>query len=463
MLGLCSATVSKHASHDEGRAWERWGLIRGRWDGSFPPPTSERCTMVADRRTDGRAVRNAGLLLAFLLTAGSPHCLSAQDYRAQALRILRTVPLVDGHNDIPDAIRERGGLDSVDFGVLQPKLMTDIPKLRAGAVGAQFWAAYVPVATLHGGEHPAVYALEQIDLVHRLCRKYRQTLAPAETVADVERNFTAVRGSLSGSKVSCLIGIEGGHAIENSLGALRMFYRLGVRYMTLTHWETIDWADAATDSAKHGGLTPFGEEVVREMNRVGMLVDLAHGSDATMVEAIRVSPAPVLFSHSSARALCDHVRNVPDSILRMVKANGGVVMVNFYPTFVSEAVRAYGDSVTARSRALRAAGVDSAAIADSVKGWDARAPKATLSQVADHIAHVRDVAGGDHVGVGSDFDGITTVPVGLEDVSKFPDLLAELLRRGWSEQDVRKVAGLNVLRVLRAAERVSTEMRQGHH
>ena len=399
-----------------------------------------------------RVIWKVAVGLAFLLTAAPPDRLSAQDYRAQALRILRTVPLVDGHNDIPDAIRERGGLDSVDFGVLQPKLMTDIPKLRAGAVGVQFWAAYVPVTTLHGGEHPAVYALEQIDLVHRLCRKYRQTLAPAETVADVERNFTAVRGSLSGSKVSCLIGIEGGHAIENSLGALRMFYRLGVRYMTLTHWETIDWADAATDSAKHGGLTPFGEEVVREMNRVGMLVDLSHVSDATMVDAIRVSRAPVFYSHSSARALCNHVRNVPDSILKMVRANGGVVMVNFNPGFVSEAVRVYEDSMARRARALRAAGVDTTAVADSLKGWAARGPKATLSQVADHIEHIRDVAGVDAVGLGSDFDGITEVPVGLEDVSKFPDLLAELLRRGWSEQDIRKVAGLNALRVLRAAE-----------
>ena len=412
------------------------------------------------------------LILFVFLSAGPPVRLSAQDYRAQALRILRTVPLIDGHNDIPDAIRERGGLDSVDFGVLQPKLMTDIPKLRAGAVGAQFWAAYVPVTTLHGGEHPAVYALEQIDLVHRLCRKYGLTLAPAETVADVERNFKAERGSLSGlnferprathdSKISCLIGIEGGHAIENSLGALRMFYRLGVRYMTLTHWETIDWADAATDSAKHGGLTPFGEEVVREMNRLGMLVDLSHVSDATMVGAIRVSRAPVFYSHSSARALCNHVRNVPDSILKMVRANGGVVMVNFNPGFVSEAVRVHEDSMARRARALRAAGVDTTAVADSLKGWAARGPKATLAQVADHIEHIRDVAGVDAVGLGSDFDGITEVPVGLEDVSKFPDLLAELLRRGWSEQDVRKVAGLNALRVMRAAERVAGETGKG--
>src|SRR5881409_1158370 len=395
-----------------------------------------------------RVIWKVAVGLAFLLTAGAPHRLSAQDYRAQAPRILRTVPLIDGHNDIPDAIRERGGLDSVDFAVLQPKLMTDIPRLRTGAVGAQYWAAYVPVTTLHGGEHPAVYALEQIDLVHRLCRKYPLALAMALTAADVERNFAA-------GKVSCLIGIEGGHAIESSLGALRMFYRLGVRYMTLTHWETIDWADAATDSAKHGGLTPFGEEVVREMNRLGMLVDLSHVSDATMVDAIRVSRAPVFYSHSSARALCNHVRNVPDSILKMVRANGGVVMVNFNPGFVSEAVRVYEDSMTARARVLRVAGVDTAVVADSTRAWEARAPKATLVQVANHIEHIRDVAGVDAVGLGSDFDGITSVPVGLEDVSKFPDLIAELLRRGWTEQDVKKVAGLNALRVLRAAEQVA--------
>src|SRR5438876_5709053 len=373
--------------------------------------------------------------------------------RDSAVRILRTVPLTDGHNDIPDAIREHGGLDSVNFAVPQPKLMTDIPRLRAGAVGAQFWAAYVPVTTLHGGEHPGVYALEQIDLIHRLCGKYPQTFAIALTAAQVQANFA--RG-----RISCLIGIEGGHAIENSLGALRMFYALGVRYMTLTHWETIDWADAATDSAKHGGLTPFGEDVVREVNRLGMLVDLAHVSDGTMSAALRVSRAPVIFSHSSARALCHHVRNVPDSILKMVQANGGVVMVNFNPGFVSEAVRLFEDSVQARGRALRTTGVDSTAIADSVKAWLHHAPRATLQQVADHIEHIRAVAGVDHVGLGSDFDGITSVPLGLEDASKFPDLIAELLRRGWSEQDVKKVAGVNALRVLGAAERVAAEMQR---
>ena len=378
---------------------------------------------------------------------------AAPDYRAQAIQILRTVPLIDGHNDIPDAIRGRGGVDSVDFSATQLGLMTDIPKLRAGHVAAQFWAAYVPVTTMHEGEHPAVYALEQIDLVHRLCARYPRDLAMATTAADVERNFKA-------GKISCLIGIEGGHAIESSLGALRMFYALGTRYMTLTHWETTDWADAATDSAKHGGLTPFGEQVVLEMNRLGMLVDLSHVSDGTMMDALRVSKAPVMFSHSSARSLSNHVRNVPDSILKLVTANGGVVMVNFNPGFVSETVRLYEDSMAARDKALQAAHVDSAARADSAKRWAKQAPQATLSQVADHIEHIRDVAGIDHVGLGSDFDGITSVPTGLENVTKFPDLVAELLRRGWKVEDVKKVVGLNALRVLRDAERVSRQMKR---
>jgi len=391
------------------------------------------------------------LLLIALAVLPSVGGISAQDYRGQALRILRTTPLIDGHNDIPDAIRERGGLDAVDFSVLQQRLMTDIPKLRAGGVGAQFWAAYVPVTTIHEGTHPAVYALEQIDLSHRLCARYPGTFAEARTAADIERNFKA-------RKISCLVGIEGGHAIENSLGTLRMFAELGVRYMTLTHWETLDWADAATDSAKHDGLTAFGEQVIFEMNRVGMLVDLSHVSDATMMDALRVSRAPVFYSHSSARALANHVRNVPDSILRIVGQKNGVVMVNFNPGFVSEAFRVYADSVGAWARALRATGADSATRADSIKAWYARGPKATLKQAADHIEHIRDVAGVDHVGLGSDFDGISDVPVGLEDVSKFPDLVAELLRRGWSEADVRKVVGLNALRVLRDAERVSAQM-----
>src|SRR5436309_9692150 len=377
--------------------------------------------------------------LACVLVVATSAQLSAQDYRAQAVRILRTVPLIDGHNDIPDALRERGGPDSVNVAVSQPKLMTDIPRLRSGHVGGQFWAAYVPSSTIDSGQHSAVYALEQIDLVHRLCARNPRSMAMAYTAADVERNFAA-------GKVSCLIGIEGGHAIENSLGALRMFYKLGTRYMTLTHWRSLDWATASTDTARRG-LSAFGRQVVLEMNRVGMLVDLSHVNDQTMSDAIHTSRAPVIFSHSSARALANHARDVPDSILKLVAGNRGVVMVNFNPGFVSEAVRTYEDSMTAWSRALREAGADSATRTDSMRAWEARAPHATLAQAADHIEHIRQVAGIDCVGIGSDFDGITEVPVGLEDVSKFPDLIAELLRRGWTEADVKKVAGLNTLRV----------------
>ena len=390
--------------------------------------------------------------LACVLAVATSAPLAAQDYRAQAVRILGTVPLIDGHNDIPDAIRGRGGLDSVNFAVSQPKLMTDIPRLRSGHVGGQFWAAYVPVTTMDSGPHPAVYALEQIDLIHRLCAKNPRSMAMAYTAADVQRNFTA-------RKVSCLIGIEGGHAIENSLGALRMFYDLGTRYITLTHWRSLDWAVASTDTA-HRGLSAFGKQVVLEMNRLGMLVDLSHVNDETMSDALHTSRAPVIFSHSSARALTNHARDVPDSILKLVADNRGVVMVNFNPGFVSEAVRVHSDSVSARLDALRAAGADSATRAESLKAWNARAPHATVQQVADHIEHIRQVAGVDCVGIGSDFDGIDEVPVGLEDVSKFPDLIAELLRRGWSELDVKKVAGLNTLRVLREAERVAALMRR---
>ena len=390
-----------------------------------------------------------------VLAVQPPDRLAAQDHLATARRILRTTPLVDGHNDLPFAARERGGLDSLDLTRGEPELHTDIPRLRAGGVGAQFWAAYVPVSSMDPADPdfgPATYALEQIDVVHRLCHRHAAVLAPAVTAADVERNFAA-------GKISCLIGIEGGHAIENSLGALRMFYRLGVRYMTLTHWRTLEWVDAATDTARHGGLTAFGEDVVREMNRLGMLVDLSHVSDATMLDALRVTRAPVMYSHSSARAIAGHVRNVPDSILRLLPANGGVVMVAFVPAFISEEVRLSDERRNARVDSLRAAGVDSLAIRDSLQVWAVDAPRATLSQVADHIEHVRRVAGVDHVGLGSDFDGISTVPVGLEDVATFPYLIAELLRRGWREDEVRKVVGLNALRVMREVERVAREMR----
>jgi len=394
-----------------------------------------------------------GLLVALLLASPSDgQTVRPSDaYRSRAVSILKTVPLIDGHNDIPDAIHGLGGLDSVNFAVSQPKLMTDVPRLRAGGVGGQFWAAYVPVTTMDSGPHPAVYALEQIDLVRRLCARNSANMAMAYTAADIERNFAA-------GKISCLIGIEGGHAIENSLGALRMFYSLGTRYMTLTHWRSLDWATASTDTSRRG-LSAFGKQVVLEMNRLGMLVDLSHVNDQTMSDALHTSKAPVIFSHSSARALSDHARNVPDSILKLVAVNRGVVMVNFNPGFVSEAVRVSDESISARMDALQKAGADSATRADSLKKWQAAAPRATLAQIADHVEYIRKIAGVDCVGIGSDFDGITEVPLGMEDVSKFPDLIAELLRRGWTEADVKKVAGLNILRVMREAERVAREMR----
>src|SRR6266513_4922209 len=263
----------------------------------------------AVRRLGGLTVSGVGVMV--FLTVQPSNRLTAQDYRAEALRILRTVPLIDGHNDLADAIRERGGVDSVNLAVSQPKLMTDIARLRTGRVGGQFWAAYVPVTTMDSGPHPAVYALEQIDLIRRLCSKHPAAMVMATAAAQVERNFAA-------GKISCLIGIEGGHAIENSLGALRMFSRLGVRYMTLTHWRTLDWAVASTDDSTHRGLSDFGRHVVLEMNRLGMLVDLSHVNDQTMSDALHTSRAPVIFSHSSARALTNHARDVPDSILKLV-------------------------------------------------------------------------------------------------------------------------------------------------
>ncbi|HEY5545101.1 MAG TPA: dipeptidase, partial [Gemmatimonadaceae bacterium] len=319
----------------------------------------------------------------------------------------------------------------------------------------QFWSVYVPGDWRDSGF--ARVQLEQIDIARRVIAKYPDVLQPALTAQDVWTAHAAGR-------IGSLLGAEGGHVIENSLGTLRAYYDFGVRYMTLTHNVTLDWADAAADSARHGGLTRFGEEVVREMNRLGMLVDLSHVSPATMSDALNVTEAPVIFSHSSARALTDVPRNVPDSILARLKANGGVVMVTFVPGFVSQKI---ADRSRLRdvqlAEALRRAPRDSTAVARAMAQWDAAnpAPKATLADVADHIDHVRKVAGVDHVGIGSDFDGTdNNLPVGLEDVSTFPALLAELSRRGWSEEDLRKLAGENVLRALTQTERVAARLRR---
>jgi len=381
-------------------------------------------------------------------------------YLARAKRILSQTPLIDGHNDLPWRIREdslaRGNVDTYDLRKHTPG-HTDLDRLKKGMVGAQFWSVYTPGEYRDSGY--ARVQLEQIDIARRFIAKYPDRLALALSAEDIKRDFKQ-------GKIGSLLGLEGGHAIENSLGALRAYYDLGVRYMTLTHNVTLDWADAALDSAKHKGLTPFGDSVVREMNRLGMLVDLSHVSPGTMSAALNVSQAPVIFSHSGARALVDVPRNVPDSILRRVTTNGGIVMVPFVTGFVSPAVLLYDQSTRPVMKDMQAKyGNDTAAITREINQWRAAhpEPRATLSQVADQIDYVRKVAGVDHVGIGSDFDGITEVVQGLEDVSTFPALFAELARRGWTDNDLRKLAGENLLRVFGQAEAVAKRMqREGH-
>jgi membrane dipeptidase len=374
--------------------------------------------------------------------------------RAKALHA--KVPLVDGHNDYPWALREK--VPSLDLAALdirgpQPATMTDIPRLRAGGVGAQFWSVYVPAASQ--GKNAVRLTLEQIDIVHRMVQRYPDTFEMARTSSDVERIHRA-------GKIASLIGVEGGHSIDSSLGVLRTLHALGAGYMTLTHTSNVPWADSATDTPLNGGLNAFGESVVTEMNRLGMLVDLSHVSPDTMADAIRVSRAPVIFSHSNARAISDVPRNVPDDVLRQLAANGGVIMVTFVPSFVSpEGGPAY-QATLVEMRRLEQAYPDDAD--ERKKGLDAYVkahpgPKATLPMVADHIDHIRAVAGIDHIGIGGDLDGIEAVVEGLEDVSKYPALSAELLRRGYSEKDVAKILGGNVLRVMRRAEQIALEMR----
>jgi membrane dipeptidase len=372
--------------------------------------------------------------------------------RARALH--KQSPLIDGHNDYPWALREnaQSDLDKLDISAAQPSIMTDIPRLKAGGVGGQFWSVYVP----SDSPAPVAATLEQIDIVHRMMRKYPDAFELALTADDVERVFKK-------GKIASLIGMEGGHSIDSSLGALRMFYRLGARYMTLTHSRNTPWADAATDSPAHGGLTPFGEAVVREMNWLGMLVDLSHVSPDTMADAIGVSAAPVIFSHSSARAVADVPRNVPDNILQMVSKNGGVVMITFVPGFLSATVAAWGRQQTAEQNRLKEQYAnDPAALKAAVDAWTKAnpAPKATVADAADHIDHVKKVAGVDHIGIGGDYDGISSVPVGLEDVSTYPALTAELLRRGYTEDDLKKILGRNVLRVMREAEKAAARLQK---
>jgi membrane dipeptidase len=397
------------------------------------------------------------LTCVLLVPVGVAAQTSADANLARARRILRTTPLVDGHNDLAWRIREDKAaprdVEAYDLRRAMPG-HTDLARMKEGMVGAQFWSVYIPGEARDSGY--ARLQLEEIDIARHFIAKYPDRLALATHASDIRKDFAE-------GKVASFLGMEGGHAIENSLGALRAYYDLGVRYMTLTHNVTLDWADAALDTAKHGGLTPFGKEVVHEMNRLGMLVDLAHVSPGTMSAALDASAAPVIFSHSGARALVDHPRNVPDSILARLPKNGGIVMVPFVNSFVSPKVRAreVAEEAAAKEAASKFPN-DSAAVRREMDAWRGAHPPAlaSISDVADQIEHVRDIAGIDHVGIGSDFDGFDEVIPGLENVSKFPYLLAELARRGWSDADLRKLAGENFIRVFTQAEQVAARLQK---
>src|ERR1700728_4645000 len=364
--------------------------------------------------------------------------------------LLTRRPILDGHNDLPWTLRvaDDVDLDTTDLDHPVATIQTDWPRMAAGGVGAQFWSVYVS-ADLEG-ETAVTTTLEQIDLVHELIRRYPGTLELALTADDVERIIAA-------GKVASLIGAEGGHSIGSSLRTLRALYALGVRYMTLTHNRSLPWADSATDDPISGGLSPFGREVVREMQRLGMLVDLSHVSPDTMRDALDTAEGPVIFSHSSALAICDHPRNVPDNILARLPGNGGTCMVNFVPMFISQACR---DWMRDFSEDRKRRGLDDKNVAGRGQvlaeraAWEVEHPKprVTLAEVADHIEHVREVAGVDHVGIGSDFDGVDWLPEGLEDVSTYPALIAELQRRGWSDTDCGKLASRNIVRTIHDAE-----------
>jgi membrane dipeptidase len=401
------------------------------------------------------------LLLASALTLMSTTATAQSippQVRARIDRILKATPLIDGHNDIAEQLAEnyKRNIQGLASGTDQRQphpLMTDMARLHQGRVGGQFWSVYINGEVT--GDAAIRETIEQIDIVRRMIEAYPRDLELARTADDV------VRIHKSG-KVASMIGVEGGRQIGGSLAALRQYYNLGARYMTLTHNQTTEWADSATDEPKYDGLSPFGVQVVHEMNRIGMLVDLSHVSPATMKDAIAASKAPVVFSHSSARALNDHPRNVPDDVLRLLPANGGVVMVNFVPSFISQAAWQWGANRSAEEARLKALHRASKADVEAgLKAWDAAhpAPTVTVKEVADHIEHVAKVAGYDHVGIGGDFDGIDSTPTDLRGVQDYPNLFAELIRRGWSDANLAKLAGGNVLRVLRRAEAVAASMK----
>jgi len=366
---------------------------------------------------------------------------------------LERIAVIDGHNDLAWAHRQLAGYDlqALDISRPQPQLHTDWPRLRQGGVGGQFWSVYVP-ADLAGND--AVRAtLEQIDFIHRLVERYPDTLELTGTAAEAE-------AAMAGGRVASFLGAEGGHSIAESLPVLRMFYRLGVRYLTLTHNRNVSWADSATDQPALGGLSPFGETVIAEMNRLGMLVDLSHVSAATALAALRVSRAPVIFSHSSCRALCDHPRDVPDEVLSQLRPNGGVIMITFVPAFISPDCAEWQLQLRQEleRQHLNPDGDEAAA---AVARWESAHPRplATLAQVADHVEHAREVAGLEHIGLGGDYDGSPSFPVGLEDVACYPNLMALLEERGWAPTELRQLGSVNILNALRGAERVAAELR----
>lgn len=379
----------------------------------------------------------------------------------RARAILKEVPLIDGHNDTPgkylrhvsNHVAELDFYDTTELG-----MHTDISRLREGGVGGQFWSVFIPIRVPGGEAGDVRKVIRQIDVTKRMIARYPDVFEQAFTADDVVRIH-------SEGKIASMMGMEGGHSMENSLASLRALYDLGARYMTLTHSKGLDWADSGTDEHRHNGLTNFGKEVVREMNRMGMLVDVSHVSPKTMHDALDTTRSPVIFSHSSAKAVCGHDRNAPDDVLVRLKENGGVIMITFVPSFISEECRLYRDLAdeTRKAFAEEFDGEDAAAkIREAMTSWRETNPQpvATLADVADHIDHVRKVAGIDHVGLGGDFDGIPTTPDGLEDVSKYPDLLVELMRRGYSDEDVKKVVGLNILRVMRETERIAAELQK---
>jgi membrane dipeptidase len=370
----------------------------------------------------------------------------------EAERIHRAAILIDGHNDMPWEIRKHGSsFERMDISQPQESLQTDIPRLRKGGMGAQFWSVWVPADTAYSGT-ALTSTLEQIQLVNAMIDRYGETFELALTADDIRRIHKK-------GKIASLIGIEGGHCIENSLNVLRQLYRLGARYMTLTHSDTIDWADSGTDEERNDGLTPFGEEVIAEMNRLGMMVDLSHVSPATMKDALRNTKAPIIFSHSSAKAVADSPRNVPDDVLKLVKENNGVVMVNFFSGFVVPESANWYHEFLQQERKLKAELKDPVKVQAELRRLRPKEPMArgTIHDLIDHIDHIVEVAGIDHVGLGSDYDGVSRLPTQLDDVSSYPYITQALLDRGYSEADIKKVLGENLLRVMEDVEKVAAE------